>query len=165
VINSCAADPVVQLLVELIRCGITVAVAGDNLRFRPRDRMTPDLAERLESHKGVVQALLRGDGIGDRRGVHDDTPRHRAAGLIRAARCLHGRQHARMMRDAWHERMAVCVVDGGLRIVAAEIVALDELTNRHLTMRTQHDRMVKHDDERPGAAGNQTMRADAIRDQ
>ena len=61
--------------------------------------------------------------------------RRRAADLIRQARREGHHDHAIALRDAWHERIAVCMIDGGMTQEAAEQVALSELeglcTNSH----------------------------------
>ena len=45
-----------EILGELERRGINVEMAGDRLRFRPREAITPALLETLRAHKA---ALLR----------------------------------------------------------------------------------------------------------
>ena len=47
------------LLVELRGLGIELQPHGDALRFRPRDRVTPDLQARLRDCKGELLAMLR----------------------------------------------------------------------------------------------------------
>ncbi len=52
--------------------------------------------------------------------------RRRAAQLIREARRIDpGRAVA--MRDAWRERVATCMIEGGLPLAAAEKIALDQV--------------------------------------
>ena len=51
----------VEILAQLKELGIEVVPDGDNLRYRPRTAMTPDLAERVKENKPVLLAILRGD--------------------------------------------------------------------------------------------------------
>lgn len=56
------ATPVAELLLDLARCGIHLESDPDDpgaLRYRPRARMTVELADRLKDHKGEVLAILR----------------------------------------------------------------------------------------------------------
>ncbi len=48
-----------ELLADLARLGIEVIAHGDRLRYGPRSAMTPDLAERLRTHKAELLAILR----------------------------------------------------------------------------------------------------------
>ncbi len=52
---------VAQLLADLNARGIKLAPHGDRLRFSPRGAMTPELAERLRTHKVEVLAHLAGE--------------------------------------------------------------------------------------------------------
>ena len=52
-----------ELLTELERRGVQLAVDGDRLRFRPQGAVTPDLRAALIEHKADVIRLL---------GPHDD---------------------------------------------------------------------------------------------
>lgn len=47
-----------ELLDDLNRLGIEVAVHGYRLRYRPRSAVTPKLVERLRAHKPELLALL-----------------------------------------------------------------------------------------------------------
>ena len=53
-----SANPITLLLVDLMRCGITIKSDGGKLRYRPCDRMTPDLTGRLKVHKDELLTLL-----------------------------------------------------------------------------------------------------------
>ena len=53
--------------------------------------------------------------------------RDSAARMIRDARRSGGDGRAVALRDAWRERLAICIVDGDLSIRDAEAVALDDL--------------------------------------
>jgi len=48
-----------DLMTDLARLGITLEAHGDRLRYSPRSAVTPDLAQRMKTHKGEVLALLR----------------------------------------------------------------------------------------------------------
>ncbi len=50
-----------------------------------------------------------------------------AARLIRDARRHGGDGQATAFRDAWRERLAICTMDGAIRLADAERIALDEL--------------------------------------
>ena len=52
-----------EVLAELTRRGVEVAVVGDRLRFRPLEAVTPDLRAALVEHKADLIRLL---------GTHDD---------------------------------------------------------------------------------------------
>ncbi len=60
------------------------------------------------------------------------SPRQRAADAIRHARQT-DRPRARALRDGWHERIAICVVDGGLDERSAERIAAMEAERRFTT--------------------------------
>jgi hypothetical protein len=47
-----------ELLAELTRRGVEIAVEGDRLRFRPQDAVTPDLRAALIEHKTDLIRLL-----------------------------------------------------------------------------------------------------------
>ncbi len=109
---------VALLLAELTRLGIQLQVHGDRLRYRPRDALTAELAERVKAHKPNLMAILRVTG-----------PRVEAARMIRQARQTSNRDLAVALRDAWRERVAICEIDGGLSQEVAEAVAKKELKN------------------------------------
>jgi hypothetical protein len=50
-----------EVLAELTRLGVEVAVAGDRLRFRPQEAVTPDLLAALIEHKIDLIRLLGSD--------------------------------------------------------------------------------------------------------
>ena len=60
-----AAHTIAAILTDAARLGIKLQAHGDKLRYRPRDRMTPDLAERLKTHKQALLALLRANSYTD----------------------------------------------------------------------------------------------------
>lgn len=52
-------EALADLIVDLDRAGVQELVAdGDTLRYRPRSALTPDLAERLRTHKAELLAIL-----------------------------------------------------------------------------------------------------------
>ena len=56
-------------------------------------------------------------------------PRRRAARLVRQVRRAGGRVRAIILRDAWHERVAICTIDGGLSVEDAGMIAVEEITD------------------------------------
>jgi hypothetical protein len=81
------------LLDELDALGVTVNVAGGNLHVQPQDRLTPRHVAKLRELKPE---------------------------LIRAIRLASLTEDERV---TWHERVAICVVDGGLTEAEAEAIA------------------------------------------
>jgi len=53
--------PASTLLIELTRCGIELQPHGDQLRYRPRSAMTPDLIEQVTAHKADLLTALAAD--------------------------------------------------------------------------------------------------------
>ena len=51
-----------ELLTDLTRLGIRLEAHGERLRFFPRAAVTPDLADRMKSHKSELLAALRSAG-------------------------------------------------------------------------------------------------------
>ena len=62
--------------------------------------MTPALLQRLQAHKAEVLAML----------------------MIQQVHDL-----AEVMREAWHERLAICMADGDIPLAEAEQTALKQL--------------------------------------
>lgn len=58
-------NEVAELLAELTRRGVTLEPRGDSLAFHPRSKVTGELRERLQQHKGEILGLLRGQ-VADR---------------------------------------------------------------------------------------------------
>lgn len=50
---------VAELLADLDRLGIRLDADGDRLRYHPRSAATPDLLDRLRTHKAALLAILR----------------------------------------------------------------------------------------------------------
>ena len=86
-----------MLLDELAARGITVKVHAGNLALWPRDRLTSGLRGRLREHKPELLRALRLAALDEDQ------------------------------RDAWEERVAICVIDGGLSETEAEAVAWREI--------------------------------------
>lgn len=84
----------------------------------------------LQSIVGLVKSVFSDTGGVTVVGVHPepDHPRLRAAAAIRDARRQGAKARARALRDAWEERMAITIVDGGLSEERAEAVAVEEIT-------------------------------------
>lgn len=51
------------ILADAARHGITLQAYAGKVRFRPRSAMTPDLAERIKTHRPALLALLSGPEI------------------------------------------------------------------------------------------------------
>ena len=112
------------LLAELTQRGFELQVRGDRLRYRPRSAMTPDLARRVRDHRDELIAILT-----ESQDRPTETPRDKAARLIREARRNGSHEFAAVLRDAWRERVAICEIDGGLSVEAGEAVAEKEIRN------------------------------------
>lgn len=65
--NTLAPGPVADLLAELDGLGIQLEADRDRLRFRPREKVTVDLAGRLKAHKAELVAAVRKREALDRR--------------------------------------------------------------------------------------------------
>lgn len=195
---------IIDLLEELAQSGIAIEPApgsNDNLRFRPRSAMTPDLAKRITNHKSALLIALRENQPSDttpkqtepispdetesgdvsvlsvsEQGTPDsyalwsveelallaregktpeDMPlvdevkavfadfgvrvdsmepkrawtRHQIAQLLWDARQsdkVDNEDKASALRSAWLKRLAICTIDEGLTIEAAEEIALEE---------------------------------------
>lgn len=50
---------VAELINDLLAAGMTVQVYGERLRYTPKTAMTPELLERLTTHKAELLTLLR----------------------------------------------------------------------------------------------------------
>jgi len=48
-----------ELVADLARLGIRLEAHGNRLRYSPRSAVTPDLADRMKTHKGELLAILR----------------------------------------------------------------------------------------------------------
>jgi TubC N-terminal docking domain len=68
-----------DLLSDLVGRGVEFQVSGDNLRFRPQDRLTSVDLGLLTEHKAVIVKLLRSEG--------------REAAAIDRYPIIHGRVH------------------------------------------------------------------------
>ena len=117
-----ASSSVEAVLIEIARRGVQLRGDGGRLGYRPRSALTPDLAEQLKAHKAELLALLRAAD-----GVVINEHRVAVATLIRQARRARDLDLSIALRDAWRERLAICEIDGGVRIEHAEEIALEEL--------------------------------------
>ncbi len=52
-----APESVAELLAELDALGIELEADGEHLRYRPREKVTADLAGRMKTHKAELAAL------------------------------------------------------------------------------------------------------------
>ena len=52
---------IAQLITDLTRLGIHIEAHGDRLRYAPRSAVTPDLTDRMKTHKDELLAILRRD--------------------------------------------------------------------------------------------------------
>jgi hypothetical protein len=98
------------LLDELASLGVSARVENGNLHLVPKSKVTPQLVARLTQHKPEV---------------------------VRAARlaALNDDQ-----LDAWNERVAICMVDGGLGQEEAEAVAWREIEGHQVQPVDAHAR-------------------------
>lgn len=56
--NTLANGSAAELLAELDTLGIQIKADGERLRFRPREKVTADLASRMKAHKAELMALV-----------------------------------------------------------------------------------------------------------
>jgi hypothetical protein len=77
------------LLADLKRLGIDVKPHGDVIRYRPRQAMTPDLLQRLQTHTAELLGMLMIQQVYD---LGDD-------------------DLALAMAEALQERLAICTAD------------------------------------------------------
>jgi hypothetical protein len=110
-------NPLGVLLADLAARDIELQAHGDRLRFRPRSRVTPDLAERLKMYKAQLLAILQSAG-GFAAAAEAIVHRVRVGGDDDLAEAL---------VEAWQERLSICTADGGLTLAEAEAVALEQL--------------------------------------
>ena len=99
--TSSAAD----LLAELDGLGIQLKADGERLHYRPRERVTADLAARMKAHKAELLALLNPASMPDIE--PDDLPE--------------------TWRELYEERAAIREYDGGQSRKHAEAEALREI--------------------------------------
>lgn len=104
----------IDVLNELRARGVELRAQGNRLRFRPVDRVTPDLLARLREHKAELLAILDGPGRWARR----------AAALLSTVANPGIRAD---LRELFEHRAAVCEFDGGLSRTEAERIAFEEL--------------------------------------
>jgi len=85
------------LLDELTDLGINVRIVDGNLRLCPKERLTQSLRTRLRAYKPLVLRAVRLVGLTEEQ------------------------------RDAWDERVAICMVEGSLTQEEAEAIAWREV--------------------------------------
>ena len=93
------------LLEDLHARGIDVQVTGDTIRYRPRDAVTPDLVQRLQTHKVELLAMS----------------------IVQKAHDFGDDDLAEAMAEAWGERIAICIEDGKVSRSTAETTALKQM--------------------------------------
>lgn len=97
-----------SVLAELRSCGVELRVAGDRLRFRPAEAVSPELLDKLRTYKPEVLRLLRpavADALG---GVHEARP-----SLLTAEVCvmpLDDFAGAGLVVEVWSERLGEVVL-------------------------------------------------------
>jgi hypothetical protein len=96
-----------DLIQQLVSSGVTLAVVGNRLRFRPVDRVKPAMVELLRQHKQAIISLLirpkrTSDGL-NLSGLNDDEIEH------------------------FHERAAIREIDGGQSRRDAELGAMSDV--------------------------------------
>jgi len=101
----------IELLAELDRLGVSVAVKGDRIGLRPATRVPPELLEIIRSCRSQMMDLLSGPR-------QTPTPRMLPADLPADWHFL------------WDERAAITAYDGGLTREHAEAAALADILAR-----------------------------------
>jgi len=91
--TTCEKPTPEMLLARLAECGLEVQARGTELWVRPASKLSPEFREELRANKAAVIRLVRLAGLS----VDD--------------------------REAWEERVGICVFDGGLSEEEAEAVA------------------------------------------
>jgi len=102
------SDPVSELLAELHALGVELKADGETVRFRPRQKVTPELLARIKADKPAMLALLETQPT--------------AARLLEVAAGWRAE-----WREAWEERAGIMEFDGGLPRAVAEDRAFHEL--------------------------------------
>jgi hypothetical protein len=90
------------VLEELADLGVSVTVEGGNLHLAPKSKVGSGLVKRLHEYKGEIIRAVRLASLDDDQ------------------------------LDAWNERVAICMVDGGLTQEEAEAIAWREVEGRHV---------------------------------
>lgn len=127
-------NPAESLIIDAMQARVLLYADGDRLRYRAMRSMPPYLARQLKTHKDEVLDLLRPPEIATPadpatafdNSVAPDRPRDQAARLLRQVRCSDP-TCAAALRDAWHERVAICTVEAGLTDAETEKIAADDL--------------------------------------
>ncbi|MFQ5464087.1 MAG: hypothetical protein ACE5E5_15855 [Phycisphaerae bacterium] len=104
--------PALETILDAARWGVAVESVGGNLHVSPTGRVTPELANRLRSHKADILEAL-------------DDPETTADRIIDAAQ-----DAVDDLRECFDERLAICTIDGGLSESAARRVALEQILRK-----------------------------------
>lgn len=91
------------LLHRLGRDGVTVTVREGNLHVRPAEMLTPELLDTLREHKAEIVRAVR-------------------------MQALTGAEW-----ETWHERVAICMVDGNVSQAEAEVIAWQQMEQARQT--------------------------------
>lgn len=143
----------IQLLAEAAREGFSLYVEGEAVRVEGNGPLPPRLLRRLREAREEIRTLLEplrdsperdedptADAVSDALSIFadyspavqcrsrgDPWARAEAAATIAKFRRWRDRRRAIAARDAWHERIAIATIDGGLEQWQAERLAADEL--------------------------------------
>lgn len=104
----CEAVGAESVIAEARSCGVELRAAGDRLRFRPAEAVSPELREKLCTYKPEILRLLRpavADALG---GVHGARP-----SLLTAEVCamrLDDFARAGLVIEVWSERLGEIVL-------------------------------------------------------
>lgn len=99
------SPPATAILADLTASGIEVQTDGKQIRYRPRQAMTPALLERLKAAKAEILVAY----------------------LIDQARKRGDADLAERMAEAWQERIAIVVEDGKESQRTAEEIAMKQV--------------------------------------
>ena len=102
------SDPASELLAELHALGVELKADGETVRFRPRQKVTPELLARIKADKPALLALL--------------ATRPTAARLLEVATGWRVE-----WREAWEERAGILEFDANLPRTVAEDRAFHKL--------------------------------------
>ena len=104
-----------NFITYLVQLGVQLKLVGDRLQYRSHYPLTPALINEIRQHKPTLTRVLC------------NAHRWRATQVIRAARRSGDRGYAITLRDAWRERVAICVISGNSPLQEAYQIAMAEL--------------------------------------
>ncbi len=112
--------------------------AGGHRLLKAAEMKPGDLSPLESTKEGSLEAVviddqLRPQNLGKLIKKAPSTTRLDAARHIRQARRANDRGLSVAMRDAWRERLAICMVEGDLPLEEAQRMALEELRKFNLT--------------------------------